>query len=152
MAGSHRRLNDGWEAFMTDERVIAGIQLIQEQAWFEAHEVLEDPWREASGLYKCFLHALIHAAVSLEHLKRENPRGAWGQWQKAQSKFAQLPAIVEGWDIGAWRDELTVLYDGIHLQERSRRHVARTPMADLPEVPSLNTWPHLRATLTPPEQ
>ena len=127
-----------------DQRVVKGIQLIRDQAWFEAHEVLEDPWREATGAHKCFLHALIHAAVSLEHLKRENPRGAWGQWTKAQMKFSQLPTIVGGWKIGTWRDELCALYEAIHLQERSRRHVARLPMSGLPDVPSIDTWPNLQ--------
>ena len=134
---------------MTDERIVKGIQLIQDQDWFEAHEVLEDPWREASGANKCFLHALIHGAVSLEHLKRKNPRGAWGQWKKAEVKFAQLPAVVDGWNIGEWRNELSILYHEINLEERSRRHVARLPMDGLPDVPSIDTWPNLNSNTAP---
>jgi predicted metal-dependent hydrolase len=128
---------------MSDPRVHEGIRLIRAQEWYEAHEVLEDPWREAEGSHKCFLHALIHAAVSLEHLKLENPRGAWGQWTKAQKKFAQLPPVVDGWEIGAWERGLDALYGQIELEERSRRHVARMSMEGLPEVPGIETWPEL---------
>ena len=49
---------------MSDPRVQEGIRLIRAQEWFESHEVLEDPWREAQGQTKSFLHALIHAAVA----------------------------------------------------------------------------------------
>ena len=128
-----------------DPRVREGIRLIRAQEWYEAHEVLEDPWRIAEGEVKCFLHALIHAAVSLEHLKRGNPRGTWGQWTKAQKKFAQLPDVVDGWDIGAWQRELSALYAQIQLEERSRRHVAGQSMEGLPEVPAMDTWPDLVA-------
>ena len=128
---------------MTDPRIDEGIRLIRAQQWFEAHEVLEDPWREADGAHKAFLHALIHGAVSLEHLKRGNPRGAWGQWNKALHRFLHLPPNVEGWNIGAWKAALIEFYEGIDLEERSRRHVARQTMEGLPPLPPTDTWPQL---------
>jgi hypothetical protein len=128
---------------MSDPRVREGIRLIRAQEWFESHEVLEGPWREAEGETKSFLHALIHAAVSLEHLKRGNPRGSWGQWTKALQKFAQIPASVEGWDMANWQQELSKFYTSIELKERSRRHVARESMAGLPSIPTIDTWPNL---------
>ena len=128
---------------MADARVREGIRLIRAQQWFESHEVLEDPWREAEGQTKSFLHALIHAAVSLEHLRRKNPRGAWGQWVKARQKFSQIPESVEGWDMAGWQHALAIFYAEIDLEERSRRHVARESMEGLPSIPAIETWPNL---------
>lgn len=124
-----------------DAAIAEGIGLIRERQWFEAHEVLEVPWRAADGPLKCCLHALIQAAVSLEHLRRGNPRGAWGQWGKARAKLDALPAVMLGVAIADWRAALAAFYARIDIDERARRAVAREPMDGLPPLPPVADWP-----------
>ncbi len=128
-------------AVSADPRIAAGLRLIQTRQWYAAHEVLEVPWRQASGEHKRFLQALIQGAVSLEHLRLGNPRGAWGQWHKARDKLDALPAVMEGVALGRWRRALAEFYAAIDIDERSRRAVAREPMHDLPPLPDERTWP-----------
>jgi hypothetical protein len=126
---------------MADDPIAAGVRLIQAREWYEAHEVLEVPWRLASGEEKLAIQALIQAAVSLEHLRRGSPRGAWGQWRKAREKMDVLPAVACGVALSDWRDALADFYAAIDLDERSRRAVARESMADLPPLPPESDWP-----------
>lgn len=69
--------------------------------WFEAHEAWEEEWRRTpAGQRRELLQALIQAAVSLEHWRRGNPRGAWGQWNKARRRLVGLPPDAEGFALG----------------------------------------------------
>ena len=73
-----------------------GIRLFNAQDWFEAHEVWEDIWREASGDRKRFYQGLIQCAVTIEHVRRGNPRGVLSVWTTAQTKFTGLPSPYMG--------------------------------------------------------
>src|SRR5262249_59350778 len=53
-----------------------GIRLFNTQKFFEAHEVLEDVWREAPVAEKQFLQGLIQAAVAFHHHSSGNVVGA----------------------------------------------------------------------------
>ena len=46
--------------------------------YFEAHEALEDAWREGPADEKQFLQGLVQAAVGLHHFSRGNLVGARG--------------------------------------------------------------------------
>lgn len=76
-----------------DPRFAEGIACFDAGHYFEAHEVWEDLWRalpraEHPGGDRLFVQGLIQLAVSLEHWRRGNPRGARGQWQKALAKLS----------------------------------------------------------------
>lgn len=84
-----------------DPRYAEGVGLFQAEEFFEAHESLELAWRAMSaGPDKLFLQGLIQLAVSLEHWRRANPRGARGQWEKARAKLDGLPAVYGGLALG----------------------------------------------------
>ena len=51
------------------------MDLFNRQEFFEAHEVVEDLWNEATGAAREFLKGFVQAAVALEHHRRGNPRG-----------------------------------------------------------------------------
>jgi predicted metal-dependent hydrolase len=66
-------MNDDLEAALK-----AYLQLMDEEEYFEAHEVLEEAWhplRLGDHALKNLVKALINGAVSFEHLKR-NKEGA----------------------------------------------------------------------------
>lgn len=71
-----------------------GIHLFNEGDWFEAHEVWEDIWNLASGQRKKFYQGLIQVAVTIEHIRRGNPRGVRTVYETAVQKFVGLPTAV----------------------------------------------------------
>ena len=78
----------------------AGLELFNRGDWFEAHETWEEIWHMASGQRKTFYQGLIQCAVTLEHLRRGNPRGALTVFASAQSRFHGLPPVYRGVNIG----------------------------------------------------
>jgi predicted metal-dependent hydrolase len=77
---------------------LEGIALFNDGEFFEAHEIWEDAWHLASGPRKSFYQGLIQCAVTLEHVRRGNPRGVRSVWTTAQQKFAGLPSPYLGID------------------------------------------------------
>jgi len=76
-----------------------GIELFNTGQWFDAHEVWEDIWHMASGDKKRFYQGLIQCAVTLEHLRRGNPRGALNVHRSSLTKFQGLDDIYMGINI-----------------------------------------------------
>ena len=76
-----------------------GLHLFNEGDWFESHEVWEDIWHMASGDKKRFYQGLIQYAVTIEHIRRGNPRGVKCVYETMQEKFVGLPDVYMGFDI-----------------------------------------------------
>ena len=66
-----------------DTAVAEWAHLLNEQKYFEAHEVLEGPWLRAAEPHRAFLKGLIHVAVALHHYQRGNLHGARVKCQSA---------------------------------------------------------------------
>ncbi len=73
-----------------------GIELFNAGSFFEAHEVLEEVWREAHGEEKKFLQAVIQAAVGLHHHSTGNIAGARSLLARASQKLADYPGAYCG--------------------------------------------------------
>jgi hypothetical protein len=134
-----------------DDPVARGLQQILDRRWFEAHETLEVPWRAAVGERRAFLQGLIQAAVSLEHLRRGNPRGCRGLFRKARARFEGLPEVLEGVHVRAWERELAAFYETIDLDARIPAQFAGT-LHTLP-LPPEEVWPlpQVDRPLAPPQ-
>lgn len=72
-------------------------------AYFEAHEVLEDVWREAPGEEKKFLQGLIQIAVGLHHHSTGNRAGARSLLARGARNLAPYPEDFAGIDVGTLR-------------------------------------------------
>lgn len=59
-----------------DPRFLEGIECFNRRAFFQAHEVWEDIWREDRGPSRSFYQGLIQVAVCLHHFRNGNTRGA----------------------------------------------------------------------------
>jgi len=68
-----------------------GIALFNAGSFFDAHEALEDVWRELQGAEKDFLQAVIQAAVGLHHYSNGNIPGARSLLARASRKLAEYP-------------------------------------------------------------
>jgi predicted metal-dependent hydrolase len=66
-----------------------GLALIRGGAYFEAHEELEDEWREAPADERDFLQGLVHVAVAWLHAERGNRNGCERQLAKAERRLAR---------------------------------------------------------------
>lgn len=104
-----------------DPRYAEGIALFRAEQYFEAHEELELAWRAvAPGPDKLFLQGLIQLAVSLEHWRRGNPRGARGQWEKARAKLEPLPPVYGGLPLGELLAGFEAYYAPVGLDDAVR--------------------------------
>jgi hypothetical protein len=64
------------ESAADDPRFQEGIRCFNRRAFFEAHEVWEDIWRDDHGASRHFYQGLIQVAVCLHHFRNGNTRGA----------------------------------------------------------------------------
>ena len=76
-----------------------GIELIREGAYFEAHEELEDEWREAPPGERDFLQGLVHVAVAWHHAGRGNRPGCERQLEKAARRLTRYRPSHRGVDV-----------------------------------------------------
>ena len=76
-----------------------GLRLFNRSEWFESHEVWEDIWHMASGDKKRFYQGLIQYAVTIEHIRRGNPRGVRCVYQTTLTKFVGLADVYMGFNI-----------------------------------------------------
>lgn len=83
-----------------------GIELFNAGSFFDAHEVLEDVWRELEGTQKDFLQALIQAAVGLHHHSTGNLIGARSLLGRSSRKLAQYPSTYCGIALDRFRFSL----------------------------------------------
>jgi uncharacterized protein len=76
-----------------------GRDLIRASAYFEAHEELEDEWREAPAAERDFLQGLVHVAVAWHHAGRGNRPGCERQLEKAARRLAPYRPRHRGVDV-----------------------------------------------------
>jgi hypothetical protein len=84
---------------VTDERYWKGIQCFNERDFFEAHEILEDFWREYRESDRTYLQALIQVSAGLYHADAGNFKGARSQLAKGVQKLNQYQPSHQGVDV-----------------------------------------------------
>ena len=78
-----------------------GLSLMRAEQWFEAHEALEDEWREAAATERDFLQGLVHVTVAWYHASRGNAPGASRQLMKAARRLGPYAPTHRGVDVSA---------------------------------------------------
>ena len=76
-----------------------GLLRIRSGDYFEAHEELEDEWREAPAAERDFLQGLVHVAVAWLHAERGNRPGCERQLEKAARRLAPYTPAHRGVDV-----------------------------------------------------
>src|SRR5918995_453911 len=76
-----------------------GLELIRAGEFFEAHEELEDEWREAPSGERDFLQGLVHVAVAWHHAGRGNRPGCERQLAKAARRLEAYAPEHRGVDV-----------------------------------------------------
>jgi predicted metal-dependent hydrolase len=85
-----------------------GLALIRAGAYFEAHEELEDEWRDALPEERDFLQGLVHVAVAWLHAGRGNRPGCERQLDKAARRLGPYAPTHRGVDVSAVLAQVTV--------------------------------------------
>jgi len=83
-----------------------GLELIRAGAYFEAHEELEDEWREAEASERDFLQGLVHVAVAWHHASRGNRPGCERQLEKAARRLGPYRPFHRGVDVATVLDDV----------------------------------------------
>lgn len=110
-------------------RYLEGIKLFNSEAFFEAHEVLEDVWRAAPEEQRKFLQGLIQVAVALHHHSRGNLIGAKSLLARASRNLSAYPGEFRGIQLSALRSSL------------SQWHLALAEDKPLPPLPKIHRQP-----------
>jgi predicted metal-dependent hydrolase len=82
------------ESFIEREHMILiakGIELYNQEKFWECHEELEDPWMELRGEGAQYVFwFVIQVATSLFHVRQKNLAGAIGMHKKAMEKLKKI--------------------------------------------------------------
>jgi hypothetical protein len=101
-----------------------GLDLIRSGAYFEAHEELEDEWRDAPAAERDFLQGLVHVAVAWHHAGRGNRPGCERQLEKAARRLDPYRPLHRGVDVTVLLEDVArarVLVDRGSLELRAPR-------------------------------
>jgi predicted metal-dependent hydrolase len=83
-----------------------GLELIRAGDYFEAHEELEDEWREAPEAERDFLQGLVHVSVAWLHAGRGNRPGCERQLAKAARRLDSYRPAHRGVDVASVLDDV----------------------------------------------
>ena len=84
---------------MTTPPLDAGLALIRDGRYFEAHEELETAWRAAPPEERDFLQGLVHVAVAWYQAGRGNRNGCARQLEKAARRLGPYAPAHRGVDV-----------------------------------------------------
>jgi uncharacterized protein len=76
-----------------------GLEAIRERRYFEAHEELEEAWREASVEERDFFQGLVHVAVAWYQAGRGRPVATASQLEKAARRLGPFAPAHRGVDV-----------------------------------------------------
>jgi predicted metal-dependent hydrolase len=76
-----------------------GLEAIRAGRYFEAHEELEEAWREASVEEREFFQGLVHVAVAWYQAGRGRPVATASQLEKAARRLAPFAPEHRGVDV-----------------------------------------------------
>jgi uncharacterized protein len=76
-----------------------GLELIRKGSYFEAHEELENEWRDAPPPERDFLQGLVHVSVAWYQAGRGNRPGCERQLEKAVRRLDRYAPWHRGVDV-----------------------------------------------------
>jgi hypothetical protein len=91
-----------------------GIQLFNEERFWESHEALESAWLTAAGADKEILQGLILLAVALVHLQKNEFTVTLSVMRRAQSKLSAYHSERFGVNIDDLRDDVSRMISAGH--------------------------------------
>ncbi len=115
-----------------------GIDLFNNEEFFECHEVLEELWTFSQQPDRWFLQALIHFAVGFYHAGRSNRNGATRQLRKGLRKIQDYLPAWDGVETGRIAQAV---------EQRLHDIEAGGTVTSYPQIVLSCAWPGLRSPL-----
>jgi predicted metal-dependent hydrolase len=84
----------------------AGLRLMNQGRYFEAHEELEVAWRAEKGKVRELYQGILQAAVTYLHITRGNYPGALKLCGRSMRWLREWPETCRGLDVGQLRRDL----------------------------------------------
>jgi len=81
-------------------RAIDGLKLFNKKEFFEAHEALEDAWREEKGDVRELYRGILQVAVVYLHITRGNYDGAVKVFDRSMRWLKDWPNVCRGIQVG----------------------------------------------------
>ena len=101
----------------------AGIRLFNAGEYFEAHEALEDAWKQERGAVRDLYRGILQVAVVYLHLTRRNYAGAVKVYERSKKWLKDWPAECRGVQVAQLRKNV----------ERVMAQVKKMPSEEAPE-------------------
>ena len=86
-------------------KAIEGLKLFNEKKFFEAHEELEDAWRQETGEIRDLYQGILQVAVTYLHITRRNYNGAVKVYERSIKWLKDWPEICRGIYVGKLRSD-----------------------------------------------
>ncbi len=85
--------------------VIRGLELFNQGKYFDAHEVLEEAWREEHGAVRELYRGILQISVAYYHLLHGNYIGAVKMFQRSHTWLDPFPDHCCGIDLARFRQD-----------------------------------------------
>jgi uncharacterized protein len=82
-----------------------GVDLFNEERYWESHELLEQAWQPSRGVERDTVHGMILAAAALVHHQKDRDKVSLGMLERALVKL-DGQEVYEGIDIGRLREDI----------------------------------------------
>ncbi len=92
------------------EKYLEGLQLFNDEDFYECHDVLEELWADVEGESKRFYQGLIQAAVALFHFGNENLGGARKLYVSSMGYLEDYGPTHMGIDLDRFRADMQVCF------------------------------------------
>jgi len=87
-----------------------GVNLFNEERYWESHELLEQAWQPARGVERDTVHGMILVAAALVHHQKDRDRVSLGMLERGLAKLDNQE-VYEGIDIGSLRADVRSLLE-----------------------------------------
>ncbi|MCX6064753.1 MAG: DUF309 domain-containing protein [Chloroflexi bacterium] len=92
---------------------LRGLELFNAGDYFEAHEALEDAWRDETGQIRVLYQAILQVAVTYLHVQHGNYDGAIKLYARCQLKLEQCPDLCRGVELAVLRRSLAAVMETV---------------------------------------
>ena len=92
---------------------IRGMHLFEAGEYWQAHEELEDAWKDETGPVRELYRAILQAAVVYLHITRCNYKGTVKVYGRVQKWIQPWPDVCRGIQIGQLRRDLDIVIEEV---------------------------------------
>jgi uncharacterized protein len=105
-----------------------GVEEFNHACFFEAHDTLEELWRDTSGPLRLFYQGLIQLAVAFYHLSNGNRRGALNLLGKGLDKLEAYQPAYQNIDVDSLCHEARAWLDRVRQADAEELSIEAAPL------------------------